>query len=68
MTTDRPYHRGLTLEEAFAQVREGRGTQFAPAVVDAFFAAQRRRPGEFWPDHQESAEEGAAVHFIAEAS
>ena len=47
MTTDRPYHRGLTLEEAFAEVRNGRGTQFAPTVVDAFFAAHRRRPGEF---------------------
>ena len=68
MTTDRPYHRGLTLEEACAEVREGRGTQFAPEVVDAFFAAQRRRPGEFWPDQHETAEEGASVHFIAEAS
>ena len=47
MTTDRPYHRGLTLEEAFAEVRNGRRTQFAPVVVDAFFAAHRRRPGEF---------------------
>jgi putative nucleotidyltransferase with HDIG domain len=47
MTTDRPYHRALTLEEAFAEVRKGRGTQFAPAVVDAFFAAYRRQPGEF---------------------
>jgi putative nucleotidyltransferase with HDIG domain len=47
MTTDRPYHRALTTEEAFAEVRAGRGTQFAPAVVDAFFAAVRRRPAEF---------------------
>jgi putative nucleotidyltransferase with HDIG domain len=64
MTTDRPYHRALTVEEAFAQVREGRGTQFAPAVVDAFFAAQRRRPGEFWP---EPAEEPDNVRHLAEA-
>jgi putative nucleotidyltransferase with HDIG domain len=42
MTTDRPYHRALTLEEAAQQVREGRGTQFSPAVVDAFFRALRR--------------------------
>jgi putative nucleotidyltransferase with HDIG domain len=47
MTTDRPYHRALTREEAFAEVRGGRGTQFAPAVVDAFFAAVARRPAEF---------------------
>ncbi len=37
MTTDRPYHRALTSEEAAEQVRVGRGTQFAPQVVDAFF-------------------------------
>ena len=44
MTTDRPYHRALTAEEALAEVRNGRGTQFAPAVVDAFFAVARERP------------------------
>jgi putative nucleotidyltransferase with HDIG domain len=47
MTTNRPYHRALTTGEALAEVRAGRGTQFAPVVVDAFFAAVRRRPGEF---------------------
>jgi len=46
MTTDRPYHRALTREEAAEQVREGRGTQFAPHVVDAFFRAFRRGFGE----------------------
>ena len=46
MTTDRPYHRALTDEEAFAEVRNGRGAQFAPAVVDAFFAVVRERPAE----------------------
>ncbi len=65
MTTDRPYHRALTLQEAFAQVREGRGTQFAPAVVDAFFAAQRRRPGEFWPEQPSETQE--TVRHLAEA-
>ena len=47
MTTDRPYHRALTLEEAVEEIRAGRGTQFAPAVVDAFFAALGRSPAEF---------------------
>jgi HD-GYP domain-containing protein (c-di-GMP phosphodiesterase class II) len=42
MTTDRPYHRALTREEAAEQVRKGRGTQFAPHVVDAFFRVLRR--------------------------
>jgi putative nucleotidyltransferase with HDIG domain len=44
MTTDRPYHRGLTLEEAAEEIRRGRGSQFSPAVVDAFFAVLRHRP------------------------
>ena len=47
MTTDRPYHRALTDEEAFAELSAGRGTQFAPEVVDAFFAAATRFPAEF---------------------
>jgi hypothetical protein len=32
MTTDRPYHRALSPQEAFAEVRVGRGGQFAPAL------------------------------------
>jgi putative nucleotidyltransferase with HDIG domain len=47
MTTDRPYHRALVPQEAFGEVRAGRGTQFAPEVVDAFFRAAARRPAEF---------------------
>lgn len=47
MTTDRPYHRALTEEEAFAELSAGRGTQFAPEIVDAFFAAATRLPAEF---------------------
>jgi putative nucleotidyltransferase with HDIG domain len=47
MTTERPYSRALDLDEAFAEIRAGRGTQFAPEVVDAFFRAVRTRPGEF---------------------
>ena len=43
MTTDRPYHRALSFEEATEQLQCGRGTQFAPEVVDAFFAVMGRR-------------------------
>ena len=46
MTTDRPYHRALTAAEALADVRGGRVTQFAPRVVDAFFAVLERQPAE----------------------
>jgi putative nucleotidyltransferase with HDIG domain len=47
MTTDRPYHRALTPQEALAEIRGGRGTQFSPVVVDAFHAAATSRPAEF---------------------
>ena len=47
MTTDRPYRSALTDEEAMREIREGRGTQFAPAVVDAFFVALAASPAEF---------------------
>ena len=42
MTTDRPYQRALSWEEAAEEVRRGRGSQFAPEVVDAFFRVLRR--------------------------
>jgi putative nucleotidyltransferase with HDIG domain len=50
MTTERPYRGAMTVDQAAAEVRRCRGTQFAPAVVDAFFAALRRRPAVFEPD------------------
>ncbi|HZU20884.1 MAG TPA: diguanylate cyclase [Gaiellaceae bacterium] len=36
MATDRPYRRRLCPAEAVRRLREGSGTQFDPAVVDAF--------------------------------
>jgi putative nucleotidyltransferase with HDIG domain len=47
MTIERPYQRALSAEEALEEVRACRGTQFVPAVVDAFFAAVRKRPADF---------------------
>ena len=38
LTTDRPYRRALTFEEARRFLVEGRGTQFDARVVDAFLA------------------------------
>ncbi len=61
MTTDRPYRPALTLEEAAAEVRSGRGAQFAPAVVDAFFAALRRQPSLFEPEAPTAAPAAAAA-------
>jgi putative nucleotidyltransferase with HDIG domain len=46
MTIERPYQRARSIEEALEEVRNGRGTQFVPAVVDAFFEALRRNPAD----------------------
>ena len=41
MTCDRPYRLGMSAAEALAELRAGAGTQFDPAVVDAFCQAVR---------------------------
>jgi putative nucleotidyltransferase with HDIG domain len=51
MTSDRPYRLALSIEAAAAEVHAGRGKQFAPSVVDAFFAALRRQPAAFEVSH-----------------
>lgn len=42
MTTDRPYRRRLTRAEAVQRLKEGRGTQFDPAVVEHFLRVLER--------------------------
>ena len=45
MTTNRPYRRGMEWEAAMAEVKKHSGTQFDPALADAFLrAARKRRP------------------------
>ncbi|TMB44611.1 MAG: hypothetical protein E6J53_07135 [Chloroflexi bacterium] len=39
MTSDRPYRRGMSLDEAVEQVRVGAGTHFHPDVVEAVLDA-----------------------------
>ena len=39
LTSDRPYRRALTREQALAVIVERRGTQYDPRVVDTFIAA-----------------------------
>jgi len=36
MTTDRPYRKGLTLEQAIAEIKKFRKIQFDPIVADGF--------------------------------
>jgi putative nucleotidyltransferase with HDIG domain len=56
MTTDRPYHRALERHEAERELRDNRGTQFAPEVVDAFFRALGR---DLIPDAEPQPSTGA---------
>ena len=49
MTTDRPYAVALGMDEAMLQIQAGRGKQFSPAVVDAFWTVSQRRPAEILP-------------------
>jgi diguanylate cyclase (GGDEF)-like protein len=44
MTTDRPYRKRLSVEEACRRLQEAAGTQFDPAVVEAFLSLR----GEQW--------------------
>lgn len=41
MTSDRPYRKALTVDEALARLREGAGSQWDPAVVEVFVRAVR---------------------------
>ena len=42
ITTDRPYRKALTIEEACLELQKQRGQQFDPCVVDAFLHLVRR--------------------------
>lgn len=53
MTTERPYSRARSTGEAAEEILRARGTQFAPSVVDAFFATMR--PTGAHEDEQELA-------------
>ena len=61
MTIERPYQRALHFEEAFEEVREHRGTQFSPIVVDAFFASGGQAPGRLRRSGFRSAHRGLAA-------
>jgi putative nucleotidyltransferase with HDIG domain len=60
MTTNHPYANALSLSDALEQVRAGRGKQFNPLVVDAFWEVAKRRPADVLP----SGEPTAAIAVI----
>lgn len=50
ITTERPYHRGLSIPEACELLRKEAGTAFAPALVEAFVRMVLRRLREVAPE------------------
>jgi hypothetical protein len=49
MTTDRPYRRGMSVEQAVTVLRKNRGVQWDPRVVDAFLRTMSRQYPEDVP-------------------
>ena len=47
MASDRPYHRGMSLDEIVAELQRCAGTQFDPAVVEAFVEVARHGEESF---------------------
>jgi HD-GYP domain-containing protein (c-di-GMP phosphodiesterase class II) len=43
ITSDRPYRKGQSFQEAFREVEKGREIQFDPNIVDAFFSVPKER-------------------------
>jgi len=44
MTSERPYSRALSYDEALEEIKLGAGTQFDPRLAEAFYSAIRRQP------------------------
>jgi putative nucleotidyltransferase with HDIG domain len=63
MASDRPYHRGMSLAEIIAELRRCSGTQFDPAVVEAFIRVSARTGEHFVVN---SAKEVAPHHLFPE--
>jgi HD-GYP domain-containing protein (c-di-GMP phosphodiesterase class II) len=65
MTSDRPYRRGMSIQDATAILHQGREYQWDPAIVDAFLraiAAENRSEAEPGPTlHPSRATEAVAV-------
>lgn len=52
MTTDRPYRKAMSRQQALAELRAGAGSQFDPKVVEAFLAllSEEETEGDEWFD------------------
>jgi len=60
ITSDRPYREAKSFEEAFKEIEKGRGSQFDPSVVDAFFSI----PKEKWERIKQETEESFRFYTV----
>lgn len=60
ITSDRPYREANSFEEAFREIEKGRGSQFDPSVVDAFFSI----PKEKWERIKQETEESFRFYTV----
>lgn len=52
LTTDRPYRRAFTVEQALTVLQQGRGTQWDPDIIDTFLATRSSPvPASAHPSH-----------------
>jgi HD-GYP domain-containing protein (c-di-GMP phosphodiesterase class II) len=63
ITTDRPYRRGKTAAEAFAELEKGSGIQFDPACIDGFLAIREHILQEMALPHTPASPENLADVF-----
>jgi diguanylate cyclase (GGDEF)-like protein len=54
MTSDRPYRKALSVDEAVAELRAGAGSQFDPALVEPFIQTLRAKRESKAPAKQEA--------------
>lgn len=60
ITSDRPYRKGQSFKRAFDEIEKGRGTQFDPHIVDAFFSV----PEEKWWQAKSDPEGSFSIHTV----
>ncbi len=60
ITSDRPYRKGQSFKRAFDEIEKGRGTQFDPCIVDAFFSV----PEEKWQQTKSDPEGPFFMHTV----
>jgi putative nucleotidyltransferase with HDIG domain len=60
ITSDRPYRKGQSFKRAFDEIEKGRGTQFDPYIVDAFFSV----PEEKWRMAKSDPEGSFSIHTV----